>query len=184
VLWLFTIKETDAESRNYSEVTLLFAFLLLQIQHKRKSLNYYIMAEIKTKVTDSDVDKYLGQIEPEKRRKDSLVLKKLFDSALKEKAALWNNNMIGYGAFHYKSDRSSQQGDWPLIAFSPRKQNITVYIMSGAKNYQDLLGKLGKHKISGGSCIYINKVEDIDLAVLSQLISASVADMKSKYKIK
>lgn len=140
------------------------------------------MAEIKTKPIDSDIEEFLMGIVPEKRRKDAIEIKKVFDSVIKEKTMLWNNNMIGYGSYHYKSDRSSQQGDWPLTAFSPRKQNITVYIMSGALNYKDLLSKLGKYKISSGSCIYINKIEDIDLNVLKEIISASVADMKKKYK--
>jgi len=140
------------------------------------------MAEIKTKPIDSDVEEFLMAIEPEKKRKDAIEIKKLFDSVVKEKAILWNNNMIGYGSYHYKSDRSSQQGNWPLTAFSPRKQNITIYIMSGTFNYKDLLSKLGKYKISSGSCIYINKIEDIDLNVLKEIISASVADMKKKYK--
>jgi len=142
------------------------------------------MSEIKTKPIDSDVEEFLENIEPEKKRKDAIIIKKLFDSVVKEESTLWNNNMIGYGSYHYKSDRSSQQGDWPLTAFSPRKQNITIYIMSGALNYKDLLSRLGKHKISSGSCIYINKIEDINLDVLKEIISASVADMKRKYEIK
>ncbi len=142
------------------------------------------MAEIKTKPIDSDIDKFLMTIEPEKRRSDSIKIKQLFDSVVKEKATLWNNNMIGYGSFHYKSKRSSQEGDWPLTAFSPRKQNITIYIMSGAKNYETFLKELGRYKISAGSCIYINKIEDINLEVLKKIISASVSDMKIKYKIK
>jgi hypothetical protein len=141
------------------------------------------MAEIKTKPIDSDIDKFLMTIEPEKRRTDSIKIKKLFDSVVKEKATLWNNNMIGYGSFHYKSDRSRQEGDWPLTAFSPRKQNITIYIMSGAKNYENLLSELGKYKISSGSCIYINKIEDINLEILKKIISTSVSDMKKRYKV-
>jgi hypothetical protein len=140
------------------------------------------MAEIKTKPIDSDIDKFLMAIEPEKRREDSFKIKKLFDSVVKEKATLWNNNMIGYGTFHYKSERSSQEGDWPLTAFSPRKQNITIYIMSGAKNYEHLLKDLGKYKISSGSCIYINKIEDVNLEILKKIITTSVSDMKKKYK--
>lgn len=140
------------------------------------------MSEIKTKQVDQDVDEFLLRIEPDKKRNDSINLKKLFDSILKEQPSIWNNNMIGYGKFHYKSDRSKQEGDWPLTAFSPRKQNITIYIMSGANNYKDLLSELGKFKMSSGSCIYINKLEDIDLEVLKKIIIASVSDMKSKYK--
>jgi len=140
------------------------------------------MSEIKTKPSDLDIDKFLMSVEPEKKRKDSIELKKLFDSAVKEKASLWNNNMIGYGSYHYKSERSTQEGDWPLTGFSPRKQYLAVYIMSGVNNYKDLLSKLGKYKISSGSCIYINKIEDINLDILKNIISASVSDMKKIYK--
>ena len=141
------------------------------------------MGEIKTKPTDLDIDNFLMSVEPEKRRKDSIELKKVFDSAVSEKASLWNNNMIGYGSYHYKSDKSKQEGDWPLTAFSPRKQYLAIYIMSGVNNYKDLLEKLGKHKISSGSCIYVNKLEDIDLKVLKKIISTSVADMKRMHKV-
>lgn len=141
------------------------------------------MSAIKTKVTDLDIDKFLMSIEPEKRRADSIEIKKLFDSAINEKASLWNNNMIGYGSFHYKSERSKQEGDWPLTGFSPRKQNIGVYIMSGVNNYKELLTKLGKFKISSGSCIYINKFEDINPDILKKIISLSIMDTKRKYNV-
>jgi hypothetical protein len=136
------------------------------------------MSEIKTKPSDFDIDKFLMSVEPEKKRVDSLALKKLFDSVVKEKPSLWNNNMIGYGSYHYKSDRSKQEGEWPLTGFSPRKQYIAIYIMSHVSNYKDLLSKLGKYKISTGSCIYVNKIEDINLDVLKEIISTSVSDMK------
>jgi len=141
------------------------------------------MAEIKTKPVDSDIDDFLITIEPEKKHSDAIELKKLFDSVVKEKATLWNNNMIGYGSYHYKSERSRQEGDWPLTAFSPRKQYFAVYIMSGVKNYPDQLSRLGKYKISSGSCIYINKIEDINPEVLKEIISASVSDMKKAHKV-
>ena len=141
------------------------------------------MSEIKTKPVDLDIDKFLMSVEPGKKRSDSIELKKLFDSVVKEKACLWNNNMIGYGTYHYKSDRSKQEGDWPLTAFSPRKQYIAIYIMSGVNNYKDLLEKLGKYKMSSGSCIYVNKIEDINPDILKIIIAASVADMKKKYKV-
>jgi len=142
------------------------------------------MGEIKTRPVDLDIDKFLAAVEPEKKRADSIELKNLFDSVVKEKASLWNNNMIGYGSFHYKSERSRQEGDWPLTGFSPRKQYIAVYIMSGVNNYKELLSKLGKYKISSGSCIYINKIEDINPDILKNIISASVSDMTKKYKIR
>ncbi len=141
------------------------------------------MSEIKTKPVDLDVDKFLMSVEPEKKRADGIVLKKLFDSVLKEKPVLWNNNMIGYGSYHYKSEKSKQEGDWPLTGFSPRKQNLAIYIMSHVENYKDLLSKLGKFKASSGSCIYVNKIEDINLDVLKELITVSVADMKKANKI-
>jgi uncharacterized protein YdhG (YjbR/CyaY superfamily) len=141
------------------------------------------MSEIKTKSSDFDIDKFLMSVEPEKKRVDSIEFKKLFDSVVKEKASLWSNNMIGYGSYHYKSERSTQEGDWPLTGFSPRKQYIAVYIMSGVSNYKDLLSKLGKYKISSGSCIYVNKIEDINLDVLKEIISTSVSDMKKTYKV-
>ena len=141
------------------------------------------MSEIKTKPIDLDIDKFLNSVEPEKKRADSIELKKLFDSVVKEKPSLWNNNMIGYGSYHYKSDRSKQEGDWPLTGFSPRKQNISIYIMSHVSNYKELLSKLGKYKISSGSCIYVNKIEDINLDVLKEIISTSVSDMKKTYKV-
>ena len=141
------------------------------------------MSEIKTKPNELDIDKFLMSVEPEKKRLDGIELKKLFDSVVKEKPALWNNNMIGYGSFHYKSDKSKQEGDWPLTAFSVRKQNLTIYIMSGAANYKELLAKLGKYKISSGSCIYINKIEDVNVDVLKEVISTSVSDMKKTYKL-
>jgi hypothetical protein len=141
------------------------------------------MSEIKTKPSDFDIDKFLMSVEPDKKRVDSIELKKLFDSVVIERPSLWNNNMIGYGSFHYKSDRSKQEGDWPLTGFSPRKQNIAIYIMSHVSNYKDLLSKLGKFKISSGSCIYVNKIEDIDLDVLKELILTSVSDMKKKYLV-
>lgn len=141
------------------------------------------MSEIKTKPGSQDINEFLESVEPEKKRADSLELKKLFDSVVKEKALLWNNNMIGYGSYHYKSERSRQEGDWPLTAFSPRKQYIAIYIMSGVNNYKNLLDRLGKFKVSSGSCIYVNRLEDINPDVLKEIIRSSVADMKKAHKI-
>jgi len=136
------------------------------------------MSEIKTKPSDQDIDLFLSQVEPESRRKDGIELKRLFDSVVSEKASLWNNNMIGYGSYHYKSERSKQEGDWPLTGFSPRKQYLAIYIMPGVKKYKDLLDKLGKFKNSSGSCIYVNKLQDIHTDILKKIIAESVSDMK------
>ncbi len=142
------------------------------------------MAENKTQKTTQSVTAFIDAIESEQTKIDSIELKKLFTKITKKKPVLWGNGMIGFGSFHYKSERSTQEGDWPLTAFSPRKQNITVYIMAGAQKYSTLLKKLGKYKVSGGSCLYIKKLADIDMGILEQLISVSVEDMKKKYKVK
>lgn len=139
------------------------------------------MAEIKTKVSNASVSDFLNTIEPESKRKDAFTLLTLFEKITGEKAKLWGNNMIGFGQYHYESTRSSQKGDWPLTAFAPRKANLTIYIMPGFKEYQDLLDKLGKHKTSV-SCLYINKLADIDITVLTQIIKQGYDDMKKKYQ--
>lgn len=138
------------------------------------------MAELKTKKTSASIPTFLKSVENEQRRKDSFEMLDIFKQATKMRPMLWGNSIIGFGEYHYKSERSSQEGDWPLTGFSPRKRNMTVYIMPGFTNYQGLLNKLGQHKTSV-SCIYFNKLENIDVKVLKQIIRRSVADMKKIY---
>jgi hypothetical protein len=140
------------------------------------------MAELKTKVSHASVSDFLHTIEPEAKRQDSFALLELFEKITGEKAKLWGSSIIGFGQYHYELPRSSQKGDWPLTGFSPRKANLTIYIMPGFKQYQDLLEKLGKHKTSV-SCLYINKLSDIDIDVLSQLVKKGCTNMKEKYPI-
>lgn len=141
------------------------------------------MAELKTKKTSASVPAFLKSVENEQRRKDGIELLEIFKQATKMSPTLWGDSIVGFGEYHYKSERSSQEGDWPLTGFSPRKQSMTVYIMPGFSNYQELLSRLGKHKTSV-SCIYINKLENVDVMVLKQIIKRSVADMKKIYKWK
>ncbi len=141
------------------------------------------MTELKTKKTGASVPRFLKSVENEQRRKDSFELLEIFKQVTKMPPRLWGNGIVGFGEYHYKSKRSSQEGDWPLTGFSPRKQNMTVYIMTGFTNYQELLDKLGQHKTSV-SCIYFSKLENIDVKVLKQIIRRSVADMKKYYKWK
>lgn len=141
------------------------------------------MAELKTKKSTASVAKFLQTVEHERRREDALALLDIFQQTTKMKPALWGDSIVGFGEYHYDSERSSQQGDWPLTGFSPRKRNMTVYIMPGFSAYQELLAKLGKHKTSV-SCVYFNKLDDIDVKVLKQLIRRSVADMKKRYEWK
>ena len=141
------------------------------------------MAELKTRRTRSSVTAFIDSVENKRRRDDALVLLDVFQQLTGFEAALWGDSIIGFGEYHYESDRSQQKGDWPLTGFSPRKRNLTIYIMPGFSNYRDLLGQLGKHKTSV-SCIYINKLDDIDLNILKQIVSQSVDEMKSLYRWK
>lgn len=141
------------------------------------------MAELKTKATTESVTEFLNKVTPKHKRKDSFTLLSLFEKATKEKAVMWGTSIVGFGMYHYKSERSSQEGDWPLTGFSPRKQNLTLYIMSGFDEEGELLSRLGKHKTSK-ACLYINKLDDVDMKVLEELIQKSYSYMKKKYSAK
>lgn len=140
------------------------------------------MAEIKTKVNDASVNDFINSVDNEQRKKDGHALLKIFTRLTGEKPKMWGTSIIGFGKFHYKSERSSQEGDWPLVGFSPRKQSLTLYVlpMSGMGDYSDLLKELGKHKTSV-SCLYINKLEDVNMGVLEKIIKRCYTDMKKKY---
>src|SRR3954467_12746294 len=118
------------------------------------------MAEPKTQVTNQSPKDFLETIEPEQKKTDGFALLTMFEKVTGEKAVMWGPSIVGFGKYHYKSEKSAQEGDWMLVGFSPRKQNLTLYIMHGNKDSQDLLKKLGKHKTSGGigGCLYINKL--------------------------
>jgi hypothetical protein len=135
---------------------------------------------IKTTATKSSVTEFINSVEDEQKRKDSKQIAKLMKEVTGEKPVMWGTSMIGYGSFHYKSERSRQEGDWPITGFSPRKQNLTVYIMPGFDRYDALMKKLGKYK-TGKSCLYIKKLDDVDQDVLKELVSESVKFMKKKY---
>ena len=141
------------------------------------------MAELKTKKSNASVLRFLNSVESEQRCKDGLELLEIFKQTTKMPPKLWGDSIVGFGEYHYKSERSTQEGDWPLTGFSPRKRNMTVYIMPGFSNYQNLLKDLGQHKTSV-SCIYFTKLENIDIKVLKQIIRKSDADMKKMYKWK
>lgn len=134
------------------------------------------MAEIKTKATKVSATSFLKTIEPKDKQQDSLALLELFKKVTGEKPVMWGESIVGFGQYHYESERSSQKGDWPLVGFSPRKQNLTLYVMAGNQD-NPLLAKLGKHKASGG-CLYLKKLSDVDLKVLSALIKSSFVFMK------
>ncbi len=142
------------------------------------------MAELKTQKNNASVTKFLDEIEDEKKRKDCQALLKIFTEVTEEKPVMWGTSIVGFGEYHYKSERSKQEGDWALVGFSPRKQNITLYIMAGFADHKKLLEKIGKHKVSSGSCLYIKHLSDLDSEILKQLIKTSVANMREKYGVK
>ncbi len=139
------------------------------------------MAELKTKATNQNPVEFLHTIEPEQKQKDGFALLEMFQKITEEKAVMWGTSIVGFGKYHYKSERSSQEGDWPLVGFSPRKQNLTLYIMSGNEGSTDLLDRLGKHKKSVG-CLYINNLSDVDQSILGKLIKKSFQYMKTQNK--
>ena len=131
------------------------------------------VAEIKTKPTSSSVEEFIAKVPDEQKRKDSLVLLKLLEKASKEKPKMWGTSIIGFGDKRYKSPATGREVDWFKIGFSPRKANLTVYLVSGLQQHAAALKKLGKHK-TGGGCLYINKLSDIDLKVLEGMINDSM----------
>ena len=141
------------------------------------------MAELKTKATDQNPIEFLQTIWPEGKMQDALELLRIFEEVTGEKPVMWGTSIVGFGKYHYKSERSSQEGDWPLVAFSPRKQNLTLYIMHGNTVSETLFKKLGKHKTSNGSCLYINKLSDVDQAILRKLIRISFDFMKREHHV-
>ena len=136
------------------------------------------MAELKTKKNDASVNDFLQAITDKGRREDCLAIFKLMKQVAKEEPKMWGTAIVGVGAYHYKS-KSGREGDWFIAGFSPRKQNLTLYIMPGIGNYKDIVMRLGKHKVSG-SCLHINKLADVDTKVLKELIIAAFKYMKSK----
>ena len=136
------------------------------------------MAEPKTKVTNTNPKDFLNTVEPEQKRKDGFTLLELFQKITGEQAVMWGESIVGFGKYHYKSERSKQEGDWFLVGFSARKQNLTLYIMHGNKDNKEMLAKLGKHKLGGG-CLYINKLSDVDQKILATLIEKSFQFMKN-----
>jgi hypothetical protein len=135
--------------------------------------------ENKTRKTDASVTAYLDSVENERRRQDGYALLKMMREVTGEEPAMWGESMIGFGTYHYKYD-SGREGDMMMVGFAPRKQAMSVYIMAGFDEYDDLLDRLGKHR-TGASCLYINKLADVDEAVLRELVARSYEHMKDAH---
>jgi len=130
------------------------------------------MAELKTKPTDTPASDYLNAIENDQVRQDCWEILKIMRAATNAEPVMWGDSIVGFGTYHYVY-ASGREGDWPLTGFSARKQNITLYLMSGFGQYEEMLSKLGKHTTSK-SCLYIKRLSDVDRPTLENLIQESV----------
>ncbi len=139
------------------------------------------MAEIKTQPTEVDVADFLAQVEPGQRRIDGQRLDALFREVTGFEPRMWGPTIVGYGRYHYVYD-SGREGDYLATGFSPRKANLVLYIMPGYADFGGILDRLGKHKL-GKSCLYINKLADVDETVLAELIRAGLKDLDSRWKV-
>ncbi len=137
------------------------------------------MSELKTKQNDADVDAFLGAVANARRREDSFTVLELMKRITGEEPRMWGAAIVGFGSYRYKY-ASGRSGEMPRIGFSPRKQSLTVYVMPGFSGYDELLSRLGKHR-TGRSCLYINKLADIDMGVLEELIGSALDAMREKY---
>jgi len=140
-----------------------------------------VKTELKTKKNTKSVAAFIDSIDDVQKLKDSKKLNTLFKKITGEKAVMWGDSIVGYGTYHYKY-ASGREGDWMITGFSPRKTALTIYIMPGYQfpEYKSLLEKLGQHKL-GKSCLYIKKLEDINLPTLEKIIKRGYTDMKKKY---
>ena len=137
------------------------------------------MATMKTIKNQDSVSAFIENVEDERKREDCRKLIKIMCQITGSQAAMWGSSIVGFGSYHYRY-ASGREGDFFLTGFSPRKQNLTVYVMPGFSQYDSLMQKLGKHKV-GKSCLYMKKLEDVDIRVLTRLIDESVQEMRRKY---
>lgn len=138
------------------------------------------MSGLKTGLNDASVAEFIAGVDDPVRRHDCEELISMMRDATGAEPKLWGSSIVGFGSYHYRYD-SGREGDWMLCGFSPRKHSLTIYIMPGFSAYADLMKKLGKHK-TGKSCLYINRLRQIDREVLCQLIDHSVQQMKAMYE--
>lgn len=139
------------------------------------------MAELKTQKNDGSVDAFLNSVENDKRRTDAFKVLALMQEVTGESPKMWGDSVVGFGSYHYKYE-SGREGDWYVTGFSPRKKSLTLYIMPGFAEHDQLMRKLGKFK-TGRSCLYINKLEDVDIPTLRTLIKLSVDHMAQIYGV-
>ena len=134
------------------------------------------MAQLKTQPNNKSVTDFLDGVEDDNKREDSFVILELMKEVTGSEPIMWGDSIIGFGNYRYKY-ASGKPAEWFLVGFSPRVQNLTLYIMSGFEEYDQLLDKLGQHS-TGKSCLYVKRLENVDLDILKELIEKSVAQMK------
>ena len=137
------------------------------------------MAQLKTTPNDKDVQAFLNAVEDDQRRQDCLAVSALMQEITGAEAKMWGPSIVGFGSYHYQYE-SGRAGDWFLTGFSPRKQNLTLYIMAGFDRYEELMRNLGKYK-TGKSCLYLKRLADADPDLLRNLIKASVDHLSERY---
>lgn len=137
------------------------------------------MAELKTKPTGDDVTTFLDAVADPQRREDCHALRALMERVTGTEARMWGPSIVGFGSYHYVYE-SGREGDWFLTGFSPRKGDLTLYIMAGFDRYEALMARLGKHK-TGKSCLYVKRLSDLDMDVLEKLVTLSVKHMRTRY---
>ena len=135
------------------------------------------MSELKTRPTDASVAQFLAQ-QPDARRADCEAVLRMMEAATGEPAQMWGSSIVGFGRYAY-TNSTKKTYEWPLVGFSPRKNDLTLYIMPGFDGFAELMAKLGKHK-TGKSCLYLKKLADVDRKVLEKLIKGSVKAMEPK----
>lgn len=136
------------------------------------------MAELKTKETTESVSAFLDKIADQQRREDCLAVADIMRAVTKEEPKMWGTSIVGFGRYRYQYD-SGREGEWPITGFSPRKGDLTLYILGGFDSAPELMKRLGKYKTSK-SCLYIKKLEDVDRSVLRKLVAHSVKLMAPK----
>ena len=134
------------------------------------------MAELKTKKNDASVAAFLNAVEKDQKRADAWTILEMMKEITGDEPAMWGDSIVGFGTYHYHY-ATGREGDWMVVGFSPRKRNLSLYIMSGFREFEELLAKLGKHK-TGVGCLYINKLGDIDMDVLREIVTKSVAVLR------
>lgn len=137
------------------------------------------MSDLKTQVNDASVEDFLAAVPNARRREDSGKVLDLMREVTGEPARMWGDSIVGFGTYHYRY-KSGREGDWPRTGFSPRKQYLAIYIMPGFAEYEALLSRLGKHRTSV-SCLYINKLADVDMDVLREIVAGSYEEMARRY---